>query len=37
MHEVKEVCVSVCRSGLCVPIAYSLLGGGVQNPEQRLL
>ena len=27
---------SVCWSGLRVPIAYSLLGGGVPIPEQRL-
>ena len=25
--------LSVCRSGLQVPIAYSLLGGGVPNPR----
>ena len=31
-----SVCLSVCRSGLRVPIAYSLLGGGVPIPEQRL-
>ena len=33
------ICVSqqsVCRSGLRVPIASSLLGGGVPIPEQRL-
>ena len=28
--------VSVCWSGLHAPIAYSLLGGGVPIPEQRL-
>ena len=28
--------LSVCRSGLRVPIACSLLGGGVPIPEQRL-
>ena len=31
-----SVCLSVCRSGLRVPIAYSLLGGGVPIPEQRI-
>ena len=31
-----KYCLSVCRSGLRVPIAYSLLGGGVPIPEQRL-
>ena len=33
---IQLVCLSVCRSGLQVPIAYSLLGGGVPIPEQRL-
>ena len=28
--------MSVCRSGLRVPIAYSFLGSGVPIPEQRL-
>ena len=28
--------ISVCWSGLHGPIAYSLLGGGVPIPEQRL-
>ena len=28
--------LSVCWSGLHDPIAYSLLGGGVPIPEQRL-
>ena len=28
--------LSVCWSGLHGPIAYSLLGGGVPIPEQRL-
>ena len=27
---------SVCRSGLQAPLAYSLFGGGVPIPEQRL-
>ena len=31
-----SVCLSVCSSGLRVPIAYSLLGGGVPIPEQRI-
>ena len=32
----KRFDMSVCRSGIRVPIAYSLLGGGVPIPEQRL-
>ena len=28
--------IPVCRSGLRVTIAYSLLGGGVPIPEQRI-
>ena len=32
----RKGCLSVCRSGILVPIAYSLLGGGVPIPEQRL-
>ena len=31
-----HICLSVCWSGLNGPIAYSLLGGGIPNPEQRL-
>ena len=33
---VHSGCLSICRSGLRVPIAYSLLGVGVPIPEQRL-
>ena len=32
----KKKGLSVCWSGLRGPIAYSLLGGGVPIPEQRL-
>ena len=33
---INYVFLSVCWSGIHVPIAYSLLGGGVPIPEQRL-
>ena len=33
---ILAVCLSVCWTGLHGPIAYSLLGGGIPIPEQRL-
>ena len=35
-RQISPTLMSVCGSGLRVPIAYSLLGGGVPIPEQRL-
>ena len=31
-----SICLSVCWSGIHGPIVYSLLGGGIPIPEQRL-
>ena len=37
MKEIKQdICLSVCRSGLRDLEAYSLLGGGVPNPDHLL-